>query len=326
MTAEIPRKALLVGIDHYAQMKPLTGCVADATAIRDLLQSNEDGSNNYDCRLLVSSSETITRKLLRSRWNSLFSDFPGDILFYFSGHGAPLRSGGYIMTQDGDRDDPGLAMDELLTLANWSEARSVLLILDCCHAGHLGSPAATRWGIGGRFQAQLREGLTILAASRPTDPAYDLHGHGVFTRLVLQALSGGAADVRGRVSAASIYAYAEQALGAWDQRPMYKSHADSLPPVRQCKPAVSDEVLRELPSLFEGPESRHRLDPSYEFTHPSKVQAHVDRFDKFKQLRNAHLLTTESGGDLYFVALESGNVLLTPLGQFYWQLATTKRF
>jgi hypothetical protein len=44
-------------------------------------------------------------------------------------------------------------------------------------------------------------------------------------------------------------------------------------------------------------------------------------FDYFKELRNAGLLTTEGNKDLYFVALASEEVFLTPLGRYFWTLA-----
>ena len=47
---------------------------------------------------------------------------------------------------------------------------------------------------------------------------------GIFTNLVLAALEGGAADLRGHVTPGSIYAYVDQALGAWDQRPIFKTN------------------------------------------------------------------------------------------------------
>jgi hypothetical protein len=112
--------------------------------------------------------------------------------------------------QDGSLEDPGLAMNDVLTLANRSKAQSVLLILDCCFSGSIGNPPNLQSDV--ENQAQLREGVTILAASRPTQPSMEVGDHGVFTNLVIGALRGGSADVRGRVSAASIYAYAEAAL------------------------------------------------------------------------------------------------------------------
>lgn len=258
------KKALIVGIDKYDSGGSLAGCVNDAKAIKKVLERNEDGSKNYDCRLLISEDQRVTRKFLRQQWNELFDNFRGDILFYFSGHGTPTNVGGYIVTQDGETDDPGLSMNDLLTLANNSSASSVLLILDCCFSGDLGNPPNLQSGGSIENQSQLREGVTILAASRSTQVSMEIGGQGVFTKLVVGALSGGAADIRGRVSVASIYAYAEQALGAWDQRPMYKSHADQLAPVRLCNAYISDNLLRELPELFDNEEYKFYMNPSYE--------------------------------------------------------------
>ena len=315
------KRALLVGIDRYQQMPQLTGCEADAQAMGELLRRHEDGNPNYDCRLLTSTDgPPITRERLRSEWHALFDNFDGHILFHFSGHGTPTKAGGVLVTQDGTGGEPGLPMDELLTLANRSDAKTILLIVDCCYAALAGDPAVFQ-GNGAQGQTFLREGLTILAASRKTESAHEAAGHGVFTKLILGALSGGAADVRGRVSAASIYAYVEQALGSWDQRPMYKSYADYLPPVRLCKPSVPDKLLRDLPKLFAKEDAIFHMAPSFEYTHPSAKPKDVALFNKFKALRNANLLTTQMGKDLFFIALESGWVKLTPLGQFYWNLA-----
>jgi hypothetical protein len=320
------RRALLIGIDDYDNISSLRGCVNDAREMSTVLERNEDGSRNYDCRVLTSPGpRPITRRLLREQWAELFENFDGDVLFYFSGHGTPTNVGGYLVTQDGEQGDPGLAMNDLLTLANRSRAKSILLILDCCFSGDLGNPPNLQGDGSIENQAQLKEGLTILAASRPTQTASEISGHGVFTNLVLGALRGGASDVRGFISAASVYAYVEQALGAWDQRPVYKSHADRLPPIRRCKAWVEDALLRELTTIFETPDSIFLMDPSFEYTEAMAKPENVELFNKFKVLRNARLLTTQDNKDLYFVALESKGVQLTPLGQFYWELVNLGR-
>jgi Caspase domain len=314
------RRALFIGIDAYKKFSKLGGCVADATAMRDKLQRNADETVNYDCRLFTSNDKRpIDREFLKEKWYDLFEDFRGDILFYYSGHGAQTRTGGQMVTQDGSYTMPGLAMDELLSLANESSAHEVVLILDCCYSGGFGDPAILRGN------SSLREGVTVLAASRPKGVAKEIEGQGVFTKLVISALDGGGADVRGYVSAASIYAYVDQALGPWDQRPIYKSYSSKMSPLRRCEPQVPDAVLRELPQLFTSPEEPHQLNPSYEHTHESAKTENVKIFDKLKLLRNAHLLRTVGGEDLFFIALNSGSVELTPLGQFYWHLSNNCR-
>jgi hypothetical protein len=318
------KRALIVGINQYDHVASLNGCVTDALAMEQILARNADGSVNFECRTLTSPGpETISRGLLRQRWRELFQDFRGDVLFYFSGHGSPTDVGGYLVTQEGTPDDPGLPMDDIVTMANNSTANSVLLILDCCFSGAAGNPASLQAAAEGR--ALLREGVTVLAASRATQVAMEVAGHGVFTNLILGALRGGAADVRGRVSAASIYAYAEAALGAWDQRPLYKSHAARLEPVRHCESKVTDAILRELPAYFPSAEYEYQVDMSYEETAGAARPDNVAIFKKFKRLQIAGLLRPKAGDDLYWSCERSGHVVLTDLGKFYLQLVNEHR-
>lgn len=320
------KRALIVGINDYDHVSPLHGCLPDAKAMEEVLSRNGDGSPNFDCRLVGSPGpQRVTKGFLRQQWRELFEDFSGDVLFYFSGHGSPLDVGGYLVTQDGTLDDPGLPMEDVVTMANNSSARTVLLILDCCFSGSTGNPPSLQAGtLEGR--ALLREGVTILAASRPAQVSMEVGGHGVFTDLVLGALRGGASDVRGRVSAASVYAYAEAALGAWEQRPLYKSHASQLDPIRQCEPRVPDSLLRELTAYFPDPEAGYQLDPTYEETNQWAARSeNVEIFRKFKKLQVAGLLKPKAGDDLYWTAERSGDVILTDLGRFYHRLVQQKR-
>ncbi len=54
------KKALIVGIDDYGQ-NPLRGCCSDAKLVYELLRYNADETKNFDCRLLTSDQEDVTR-------------------------------------------------------------------------------------------------------------------------------------------------------------------------------------------------------------------------------------------------------------------------
>jgi hypothetical protein len=314
------RRALLIGINDYAEQQPLLSCVADVEALAPLLERNEDGSVNFKCERLTSAGPAlVTRALLRQKLSEHLDSFDGDVLIYFSGHGAATTLGGHLVTYESSQYEPGLPMAELVHRTRQSKAKNVFIILDCCYAGAAGDDHEVVGNL--ENEAMLREGVTILAASRPRQKAIEAGRHGAFTRLVLSALSGGAADVRGQVSAAAIYAYAEAVLGALEQRPLYKSHAASLEPVRHCLPAVPDAVLRQLPDLFLESNSLYKMGPAYERTHPAAIPEHVATFQMFKQLQVARLLRCVAGRDMYDTAMASDEVLLTPLGQFYWELA-----
>ena len=115
-------------------------------------------------------------------------------------------------------------------------------------------------------------------------------------------------------------------MGAWDQRPIYKSHARQLDSIRECEPIIVDELLRRLPEFFPTPTFVFMLDPTFE-----EQNVHVaipENFQKFKiikQYQIAGLLKNRSGRDLYWTAEQSGGVYLTPLGQFYRRLASDGR-
>lgn len=323
------RRALIIGLNQYDTLKALTGCVNDAQLLEKVLSRHEDESLNYECRLFTSPGEgasppTITRTLLRDELKSLLAPGADAALFYFAGHGCITDFGGFVMTQEASKDEPGISMDDLLALANKSGGPGeILLILDCCHSGVLGNPESIQSDIAGK--ALLREGVTILAASRPEQTAAELGGHGMFTSMVLHALHGGAADVMGNVSSAGIYALVDQALGAWDQRPIYKTHASRMSPVRRCTPAVGPGLLRILPELFPDPMDNLRLDPSYERTSATVDPKHVAIFDNLVRFRDARLVRMVDEDHLYFVAMNSGCVRLTGLGRSYWYLAKNGR-
>ncbi len=313
------RRALLVGIDEYPGA-PLAGCVNDATAMYNLLRTNEDGSPNFDCRLVTAPSARITRASLRGQIDELLKHEADVALFYFSGHGTENNLGGYLVTPDAKRYDEGVPMADVLSLANASRVHEIVVILDCCHSGALGQVPAVN-----NNSAILREGVLVLTASRSTQTAMEVDGSGVFTSLVCSALDGGAADVIGKVTAPAVYAFVDQALGPWDQRPLFKAHVSRLTPLRKCAPAVSLEILRHLPKWFPSPDSEFSLDPSYEPDAEPHDPGHEETFGYLQKCRAAKLVEPVGEAHMYYAAMNSKSCRLTPLGRYYRRLANEGR-
>lgn len=215
------RLALLVGINRYesADFESLTCCIDDALAMQQRLQRHaslhegEPGERNYQCRTLTSETGRITRDTLERAIDELLGRQidGGELLFYFSGHGISAEDGGYLVTQEGDRKQPGYPMARLLEAANNSRNLSVIIILDCCHSGQIGNVEAAP----GVNTTSIGANVTVLAASSATEKSSEGMRNSLFTGLLLEALDGGAADVCGEISAAAAYAYIEQALGPW---------------------------------------------------------------------------------------------------------------
>lgn len=314
------RRALVVGIDHYPG-SPLFGCVNDAKAIAALLEAHHDGSPNFEVILRTSDVDSITRGSLREDIQRLFVPRDADVaLFYFAGHGTESDLGGYIMTPDFASGDEGVNLSEILSRANASPAKESVIILDSCMSGALGaSPSANN------NAAAVSEGVSILTAARAGQTAAEINGNGMFTELVCAALDGGAADVLGNVSAPAIYTYVEEALGAWDQRPLFKAHLGQVESLRKALPAVSVETLRQLPTWFPAPDHVFPLDPEYEDTEPGHDPAKVAIFKKLQKCRDAKLIEAVGEDFLYFAAMNSTGCRLTLLGQRYRKLAAERR-
>jgi hypothetical protein len=321
----VAKRALLVGIDSYSNFPALTGCVADATALSSLLEKNGDGTFNYENRVLVSSgSGSISRSVFMRAWRELFADFSGDVIFYFAGHGKSDEMGGHLCLQDSSWDDPGVCVNDLLLVANHSIAREVLIIIDTCFGFSSGRSPRFRNALIDS-PVQLREGITLLGAAQPSSKAKELNGRGVFSGLLTEALAGGGADVRGYVTAASAYSYIDQSLGAWEQRPVFRSNVGSFVPIRRCKESVPDNVFKELVIFFSEKDSKFHLDPSFNHAHESASRKNVQILKKLELCQSARILVTSKGESLFDTALSSEYVELTPLGKLYWRLVTSKR-
>lgn len=320
------RKALAVGINNYPS-KPLKGCINDASSIAAIIETNSDGSPNFDVKL---ETDVQSKSELKELIVELFKGDSETSLFYFSGHGYIDEVGGYIVTPDYKSHDYGVSMDEILTLANNSKSKNRIIILDCCNSGAFGSPK-----VSGGNTVQIGEGVSILTASRDSESALEINGRGVFTNLLLDALQGGASDLRGHITPGSIYAYIDQALGAWDQRPVFKTNITRFTSLRIVTPQVPISVLRKLTEYFPTPQEYFALNPSFEYTNAPDIEhkitepyASPDNVEKFKNLQKLNsvgLVVPVDEDHMYFAAMNSKSCRLTALGYHYWRLIKDKR-
>lgn len=320
------KKALVVGINNYPG-SPLKGCINDASAFGKILESNGDGSPNFD---VVLKTDVPTKGELKGLIKELFSGDSDSALFYFSGHGFIDDTGGYIVTPDYQANDEGVSMDSILSIANDSKAKDKIIILDCCHAGAFGSPKTT-----GSKTAHIAEGISILTSSKDNEPSLEINGHGVFTNLLLHGLQGGAADLRGHITPGSIYAYIDQALGPWSQRPIFKTNISRFTSIRTVTPQVPIDVLRKIIEYFPTPQDNFALNPSFEDTNANNIEHKVVEpyakpentaiFKHLQKLQSVGLVVPVNEQYMYFAAMNSKSCKLTALGYHYWRLVKEKR-
>lgn len=320
--------ALVVGINHYTNAGDLYGCVNDAHNVSSVLSRHSDGSINFDCKLLVSNSnrDSISRGDLKDAVEKLFTTKAETALFYFAGHGHIEATGGYLLTSDATRGDDGLSLNDILVLANNSPATNKIIILDSCHSGIAGNPPNVR------DSAFLSEGTTILTASSEEQYASEEDGSGVFTTLLVDALSGSAANILGDITPGSVYAHIDQSLGAWEQRPIFKSNVRNFVSLRKINPLISLEDLRKITTFFPSPGYEYMLDPTYEPEMkgrdegmPDPIKENTEIFAILQKYNRLALLVPIDAPHMWNAAMESKPCKLTALGEHYRRLVEKGR-
>lgn len=327
------KKALIVGIDSYP-VAPLNGCVNDASAVATILERNGDGSPNFSVRLLTSNSETITTELLADAISDLFKGDADTALFFFAGHGIinPETNAGYIVSQNGTKGAWGISLSELLAQANkaYPRIKSTVVVLDSCQSGYAGEVA----GLGNDLLSVIGTGVTILTASHRNGTAAEANGGGIFTELLIDGLSGGASDIRGNITPASLYSHVDQTLGPWEQRPIYKANVQTFVTLRQVTPKVPPEILRKLPIYFPDPTSVFALDPSFEpdrqnipaeLKHIPVNETNAAIFKELQQCNRYGLVIPVDAEHMYYAAIHSTGCKLSALGAHYRYLAVIGR-
>jgi len=315
------RKALIVGIDFYRSVGALYGCVRDAHLVNSVLEVHGDGTRNFDTVLLTgtSSDSPVDRTNLRRKIKELFADKVDVALLYFAGHGVLAPEGGFLRTSDSEEDDQGIPLAEILGIVNASPAINKLVILDCCHSGAMGSSADLN------AKALLSEGVTILTASGADQYSKEDDGTGVFTSLFADALGGGAANLLGNITPGSVYAHIDQSLGAWQQRPLFKTNVSQFISLREVNPPIGREDLRSLSLFFPVKGEVYSLDPSFEpeSAHPDPEK--VAKFRILQRLNRVNLVIPVDEDHMYFAAINSKSCKLTVLGEHYWNLVSSGR-
>ena len=224
----------------------------------------------------------------------------------------------------------GVSMEDIMKYANESKAENKVIILDCCYAGAMGDIQ-----VEGFKRSIVGAGVSVLTSSRDDESSMEIDGKGLFTSLLLEALNGGAANIQGKITPASIYSFIDQALGAWEQRPLFKTNIQNFVSIRDVHPRVGLDELRVLLECFSTPKDEMNLNPSYEFTNaeniqheiiePYAIEGNVRIFKKLQKLESVGLVEPVGTEHMYFAAMESKKCKLTALGQYYWKLLQKDR-
>lgn len=322
------RKGLFVGINEYLpEVGALGGCVNDANAMAAILKTHGDGRPNFDPRIVTSADgDAVTKRTIEHEIRKLFSGTAEIALFYFAGHGAfdDNIEEGILLPQDYDprQHSEGVRVSDLLLWAYQAKGiQNKIIMLDCCQAGAAGNLRELRGG-----ESVLADGTTILTACRHDQNATEQNGQGLFTSLISEALAGAGANILGHITPGNVYSFVDQALGAWEQRPVFKTNVSRFVTLREISPRVPLETLRRLAEWFPNSSDVFPLDPSFEPDSGVPIDDHVKIFRQLQTCNRYGLIEPAVEEHMYYAAMNSTGCRLTALGAYYRTLAANGRF
>jgi hypothetical protein len=215
--------ALVIGINKYARVSPLSFAVNDAEAIAQCVVGQFGFlTDNIDVLLDGSATKAgILKAFMRFAGGGIAPD--DRVLFFFAGHGHTVpgrHETGFLVPQDGD---PG----ELSTLIRWDEftrnadlirAKHMLFLMDACYGGlavhRRAAPAGSKRFLSDLLQRYARQ---VLAAGKPDQPVSDGGGtrphNSIFSSHLLDGLEGAAALANGLITGNSVMAYVYEKVG-----------------------------------------------------------------------------------------------------------------
>ena len=266
------RIALLVA-PRYAN-NPSLPLLEGTPLLRQRLAEVLKAYGHYDNIVMNLADETVTRGDLRSAAQKFFRQ-KGELLFYFYGHGVLRQDEGVLATSDSELHDEGVAMKEIVELANNSVASEVILIFDCCHAG--AAVPATSTSIPHNLRPD--KGRVLIAACAEHEQGWEIpvtesRKLGALSTHILEGLHGAARNRRDEVTAATLGQYVVDSFRSWQQHPVWIAGgtSDSL-----CKMTWGFELdgnaqaMTNISPIRETPVASESLTRSYNGMHPSEL-------------------------------------------------------
>ena len=221
------RRALLVATASYTDpgLAALRAPVGDVEALAQVLRDDSIGGFEVS-ELIDRPTEDIKREI-----EGFFDDARREdlLLLYFSGHGVLSRSRRfYFATTTTELQwlrataiDDGFVNDVM----QHSRARSIVLMLDCCHSGAFGKGLAPKGPLTvdvehrfeGRGRVTLSASTELEYAFEETEAATDINAAApgsLFTRSVVEGLTSGDADLDadGSIAVDELYDYLYQRM------------------------------------------------------------------------------------------------------------------
>jgi internalin A len=218
--AKKERLAVIVGIDEYTIMSSLRYAVADAKAMKELLEEK----GNFTIDYYADDGKKVNRynimRAVEDANNAASRGWIKTFVFYFSGHGLEKDGVQYLATAETDPDYPetsAIVLDDILdSIKSIEENAKAIVFIDACrNRGKDRKSSSDAW-----TKYDDSHGLGILYSTSPGQFSYENSnlGHGVYTYYLMEALNGeGDFDGDGYITFDEVSQYVWYEMKEWSQ-------------------------------------------------------------------------------------------------------------
>ncbi len=242
--------ALLVGISSYKALNDLETPHVNAEAVAQVLENhgNFPDPTRLPAKWLTSENRyevakegklTSLELIEKLRYLLLEQAKDSEALIYFSGHGIAVvndlddEQEGFLATSDCEVEmeagqvkwqKNGVSLRQLNNLIRKAKVSSLVVLLDCCHAGSLLENDIVKQTL----TALNEKDYFLIAACRPQEKAYEGDKYSIFTEALLKGLSKEQAGTDGTISCNRLFAIINEELKGKGQEPIYLGSGRSL--------------------------------------------------------------------------------------------------
>jgi WD40 repeat protein len=303
----------------------------DVDGLLDVLMASDRGQFDKSGTVVFKNApsyhilRTINQTLKRAAKEDL-------VLIYYSGHGKQDLAGRlYMATADTSiesLESTSLPVDRILGFIEIATCSKIVLILDCCYSGAVGT-VFFKSSLGDRLQQAAKgRGTFILTASTGLQTAVEKEGerYGLLTKHIIEGIQTGAADrdEDGLISVDELYSYVhDQVLDESPQEPeMYSkargdviiSQSPRMP--RNERRLRGRELLLDLAKQHKIPDKLFSKAWEVVWTDPGQWSEEIRRYERLiESLLLSHISVPDFVAAWYeFPQTASANVLEPPTG------------
>lgn len=195
--------AVVIGINNYQKWPKLEYAVNDAESVAKLLYKLGFGKDDV---IMLLDKEATQQNILRVLGDELYAKTQDEdrVFIFFAGHGQTqdLPTGskvGYIIPIDGDLNNyysTAISMRQLQDLSDRLRAKHIFYAMDSCFSGLLLRMRGESPGEYPFLEQTTVRVRQVLTAGSEGEEVVEVGGHGLFTKVLLEALEG-KADLNG---------------------------------------------------------------------------------------------------------------------------------